>query len=210
MEINREDYIQKHMPFIIKVVSDFTKRYVEIENSEELSIALEAFHHAMEHFDETKGTFFAFAKKVMVNKLIDAKRKQGNIIYLDIDEIEKCSEESIEEQIILREELFNYEKLLSHYGFDFEVLTKHAPKHQDTRVEVLALGIHLAKKKTIVDLVVQSKRLPLTRIIQEENISLRFLKSHQKMILAIIIAYQYQIQSITDWIEEIYERSCQK
>jgi RNA polymerase sigma factor len=42
------ELIEKHMPFIIKSISDVTGRYVSCENDEELSVGLLGFHEAIE------------------------------------------------------------------------------------------------------------------------------------------------------------------
>ena len=52
-----DSLIEKHMPFIIKSISDTTGRYVSCENDEEISIGLLAFNEAIERYDNDKGHF---------------------------------------------------------------------------------------------------------------------------------------------------------
>jgi RNA polymerase sigma factor len=54
----REKLIADYQPFIIKTVSQFMGKYIEIENSEEFSIGLIAFNEAIDCFDESKNPIF--------------------------------------------------------------------------------------------------------------------------------------------------------
>ena len=62
-DINVNELIEKHMPFIIKSISDVTGRYVSCENDEELSVGMMGFHEAIERYDNEKGHFLSFAKR---------------------------------------------------------------------------------------------------------------------------------------------------
>ena len=52
-----EEFIEKHIPFIISCISKFTGRYVSIENDDEYSIGMIAFVEAIEKYKEEKGDF---------------------------------------------------------------------------------------------------------------------------------------------------------
>ena len=54
----REKLIADYQPFIIKTVSQFMGKYIEIENSEEFSIGLITFNEAIDCFDESKNPIF--------------------------------------------------------------------------------------------------------------------------------------------------------
>ncbi len=47
-----EEFIEKHIPFIISCISKFTGRYVSIENDDEYSIGMMAFVEAIEKYKE--------------------------------------------------------------------------------------------------------------------------------------------------------------
>ena len=46
----REEFIQNHKPFIVKVSSELCKRYLTWGHDEELSIALVAFNEAIDSY----------------------------------------------------------------------------------------------------------------------------------------------------------------
>ena len=73
--MDRNDFIEQSMPFIIKTTSSFLGRYVCTDNDEEFSIALIAFNEAIEKYNEDRGNFWAFAKLVIESRLKNNLRK---------------------------------------------------------------------------------------------------------------------------------------
>lgn len=201
---NKDVFIAEHMPFIIKTISDFTGKYVEIENSEELSIAIEAFSIAMDNYVEGKGIFYAFAKKVMVNKLIDEARKQSKVIVIPLDESHEGTYEAFEEDTLVKQELSSYEKYLSEYQISYDQLIDSGPKHRETRKMIIELGKKLYEDEAIAHLIIKNKRLPITEVSNQLSISKKILKTHKNMIVAIFIAYYKNVSSIITWIENIH------
>ncbi|WP_425328875.1 sigma-70 family RNA polymerase sigma factor [Ruoffia tabacinasalis] len=76
MEKQIEQLIEKHYGFIIKVVSETTNRYVNVQNDDAFSIALLAFKEAVEKYDESKGSLLNFVKVVIRSRVIDYLRKE--------------------------------------------------------------------------------------------------------------------------------------
>lgn len=198
---HNDDFIAEHMPFIVKTVADYTKKYVEIENSEELSVAIEAFYNAMNKYDEERGAFFSFAKKVILNKLIDESRKKSKVITLQLDDRDIGAYENFEEDTLLKSELQHYESFLGEYGITFEGLSNSAPKHIKTRTSLFELGKELSEQEQIISLLVKNRRLPITEISNNFNVSKKVLKTHKNMLIAIILAYINNISTIIKWID---------
>lgn len=201
---NRSDFIEQHMPFIIKVVADYTKKYVEIENSEELSIAMEAFNSAIDKYDDNKGAFFPFAKKVIVNKLIDDSRKK-KIITVEFQD-ENAASYNLEEQVIFKHELEKYESYLAMFNITYDNLVQSSPKHLKTRIKILELCKILSKDSEVISNMYNKKRLPITLIATKYNRSKKVLKTHKNIIIAILVAYYKDVNSIISWIESVKER----
>ena len=66
---NLNSLIERHMPFLIRTVSNFTGRYVSIENDEEFSIGLLAFAESVKRYEADRGNFLSFAKLVIESRL---------------------------------------------------------------------------------------------------------------------------------------------
>ncbi len=91
-----DDLIKSHMAFIIRTTSNFTGRYITIENDDEFSIALLAFQEAVEKYDEKKGSFLSYAKLVIESRLLNfAERKSNQNKPLSLDILQEQVIESI-------------------------------------------------------------------------------------------------------------------
>ncbi|PKM96030.1 MAG: hypothetical protein CVU84_04320 [Firmicutes bacterium HGW-Firmicutes-1] len=200
---NKNEFISEHFPFIIKAVADYTKKYVEVENSEELSIAIEAFNHAIDHYEESRGNFFSFAKTVIVNRLIDDTRKKSKIIQITFEDSQVSAYEHFEEDTLLKHELMKYEQNLSTFDITWDDLVRTAPKHKLTRSQIFILAINLSKDEEITRKIFEKKKLPITEISNLFSVSKKFLKLHKELIIAIVVAYEEKVHTIIQWIENI-------
>lgn len=200
---NKDIYIEEHMPFIIKTVADFTKRYVEIENSEELCIAIEAFSIAMDQYNEQIGGFFPFAKRVIVNKLIDEIRKKPKIISIPLESADLGSYDNVETNVINKSEIERYEHILVDFGLSFERLTKVAPKHKITRINIIQLSKKISENETLTNRIINDRKIPITEISKQMSVSLKIVKSHKEMITAIFLAYHHNISLVVKWLDSI-------
>ncbi len=200
---DRDKFIKDNIPFIIKTIVGVTKRYVEVENSEELGIALEAFNDLLDTYDEEKGNFYSYAKVVIKNKLIDHIRKQAKVTVVSIEEYHAIKENSDNEAIV-RQELIHYREILNEHGISYELLASHKPVHKHTKDMVVELALMILRSKQMVLHLKEKKRLPITQINKEYGASVRFIKSHKHTITAIILAHEYNIQCVIDYLG--YER----
>ncbi|MEG2959684.1 MAG: hypothetical protein RR828_08110, partial [Oscillospiraceae bacterium] len=60
----QEELLREYKPFILKCASDCCKRYVT-DSDDEWSIALGAFHEALQKYSPKDGAFLAFGKLVI-------------------------------------------------------------------------------------------------------------------------------------------------
>ncbi|PKM50667.1 MAG: hypothetical protein CVV02_10305 [Firmicutes bacterium HGW-Firmicutes-7] len=200
---NKNEFISSHFPFIIKTVADYTKKYVEVENSEELSIAIEAFNHAIDHYEEGKGNFFSFAKTVIVNRLIDDTRKKSKIIKIAFEDSNVSGYQNFEEDTLQKHELQVYEQNLSSFNITWDDLVRTAPCHKLTRSRIFVLSINISQNKEITRKIFEKKRLPITEISNLFSVSKKFVKLHKELIIAIVVAYEEKVNSIIQWIENV-------
>lgn len=200
MDERRPAYtLEDYFPYIIKVISGVTGRYVEVENSIELGIALEKFASIEESYDVSKGPFMPYLKKVIKNALIDymksEKTKQTTHMDPDIPVAAKNSE------VLVSAQLMAYEKALKTYRIDFVSLSEKAPVHQLTRKKLVEIARKIALDDEVVRHLTGKKRLPITMIASKYTVSLKVVKSHKIYLMAIVIAYVEGIDPVIDWIE---------
>lgn len=199
----RSQVISKYTPFIIKTASRALKRYIEIENDDEFSIALLAFNESIDKFNKEKSSFFTFSRLVIESRVKDYLKK----VKLDINENEQLESiedtHIVEDEMILNDELNNYKKILKEYGLNFEMLTKNNPTHKDTRCRCLFLVRKMVENKLLIEIIKKKKKLPITIIAKQYNISKRIIKYSKEYILSLLIIYIYEFEELKEYIKYI-------
>ena len=77
-------FIRTYMPFIKAETAKFLRRPPVEGHDDELSIAMIAFHEAIQSYSQVRGAFFKYAAMLIKSRLIDYHRKekkarQGNL-----------------------------------------------------------------------------------------------------------------------------------
>src|SRR3712207_7270763 len=80
-DIDSNEFIKEHIPFIIKTINEITGRYICLDNDEEISIGLLAFNEARQKYDYSKGHFLPYAKLVIDRKSTRLNSSHANISY---------------------------------------------------------------------------------------------------------------------------------
>lgn len=201
MEIDQMNYqVSDYFPYIIKTVSEVTGRYVEVENSIELSIALEKFVDVQKYYDPEKGQFMPYVKKVMRNAIIDyMKSEKTKSTVLLTDEMKLPSKEG---SVYDATQLLIYEKELKKYAITFRKLADKAPVHKVTRGKLILLAKTISTDLDVLKHIKSKKRLPITLICRRYDITEKVVKSHKLYLLAVIIAYAESIEPVIKWIDE--------
>ena len=81
-----DELIRKYMPFIKAETAKFLKRPPVEGHDDELSIALIAFHEAIESYEDRRGAFLPYAGMLIRSRLLDYARSQqrhSGILSLD-------------------------------------------------------------------------------------------------------------------------------
>lgn len=203
-------FIEEHLPFIIKSISKVTKRYVSIENDEEFSIGVLAFHEAMKKYSEDKGPFLPFASLVIGSRIKNYLVKENK--HRLNHSLENLKEEGIEfsEEIInpliedknhLKEEIESLKSYIKEFGFDFEDLVDNAPKHKTTRENAINLSEKVSKDKQLLDFMYEKKRLPIKRISLQFSVTEKIIKGSKKFIITVIIIFDKNYRNLKLWIK---------
>lgn len=203
---NIDELIKTHMAFIIRVTSNFTGRYVRIEQDEEFSIALLAFTEAVERFDEKKGNFLSFARLVIESRLIN-ESKQNKLQMLSLDQLAEdgieFSKDEKKPDVNLAEEIQLYCDELSLFGLDLEQLADYAPKHKDTRRTAIDAAEQCSMDPPIVDKTYEKKKLPIRQVSRLTLLSEKTIKRSKWFILATMLIFVKNLQCLMTWISEV-------
>jgi len=192
----RERLVEQYKPFILKTASQFCHRMLEWGRDDELSIGLIAFNSAIDSFQpERKVPFLAFCRLVIINRLKDYYRQtakhETDYRYDDenvSDYLEhKTAWESFRSMTIedeRREEIEEYERLLSEYGISFEDLVKVSPRHRDYRRDLLKAASRLAASPNLLEYLNRKKQLPLSELEKASGLKRKTLERGRKFIIA--------------------------
>ncbi|MCH3963601.1 MAG: RNA polymerase subunit sigma-28 [Clostridium sp.] len=197
---NRNEFIDENRNFIYKCTYSISKRYLQWENDDELSIALIAFNKACDTYTEIKGNFYTYAKVIIRNALIDYFRKNGKFPLLSFDNdgygMEKLENSNAIANFELQlenknraEEIIELNKELLKYKIDFNSLVNNSPKHKDTRGNALKLVLKIYNDSEIRSFIVSSRKLPIKKICMYTGFSKKFVDKWRKYIIALFVIF---------------------
>lgn len=193
---DKNEFIKENLSFIFNTAAFVCKRKVDIANDEEVSVALEAFSKAYDTFNEDKGNFFTYAKAIIRNSLVDFFRKSKNLPQLYFEEDTQTQvdntisisnyEREMESKSRL-DEIAEFRKELLEYGIDFFNLSENSPSHKDTREELLNVAIQCIEDERILNILIDTKKLPITLIIEKTGKKRKFLEKWRRYLIALIL-----------------------
>lgn len=202
------EIIQDHIPFIIKAITETTGRYVCIDNSDEFSIGLLAFHEALGKYVEGKGHFLPFAKLVISsrikNHLIKGNKDKALISMEELTETGiEISEEYVrpkddKEQLV--EEIEELKIEIDKFGFGFDELVDESPKHKDTRERTINISQRVSKEKEFTNFMYEKFRLPIKKISDKFSVTEKILKGNKKFIISVVIIFFKNYRNLKLWI----------
>lgn len=194
----RDSFIEDNKEFIYKTAYNVCKKNLSWENDDELSISLIAFNNACNTYNQNKGDFYAYAKIIIRNALVDYFRKSSNTPHLIFDSEDdtknyidyKASMEQyniICENNIRAEEIKLFSKELKQYGLSFEILVQASPSHKDTRESLLNIAFMCSKNEEILNYIKTKKILPIKLITALTGAKKKLLEKWRRYIFALIL-----------------------
>lgn len=197
----REELLSQYLPFIVKVVSDVTGRYVHIGDSDELSIGLMAFDEAIDRYEADKGVFMPYAKLVISSRVMtfmDKARRQP-----PWDPLEKAENlpSATSEHSVLAEEIDLWQKELKRFNISLQKLVKHKPIHKDTRERAYFIAETSSQSKLIVNRLYDKLKLPVQLIHRHLGVSVKVLEGSKIFITAVIIIFVKELGALKRWIK---------
>ena len=206
---NVNELIEKHMPFIIKSISDVTGRYVSCENDEELSVGLLGFHEAIERYDNEKGHFLSFAKLVIGSRIKNYLKGENRHHHSSLEDLlDKGLEikdeylEQKEDNGVLLEQINRLKEEISSFGFTLEELADEAPKQQATRKNAISLSEEISKEEEFTSFMYVKKRLPIKRIVLKFSVTEKVVKRSKKFIISVVIIIDKNLSGLKNWIRK--------
>lgn len=212
----RNDFIAKYTPFIIRVTSNTLGRYIDIQNSDEFSVALSAFDEAIDSFDVTKKyNFFLFSEQVIKRRLIDYLRRNRHLNEFPFSyfgESHEFKEETLGfafdvgyEDVENKEEIEKFKKDLLEFGISLMDLALSVPKHRDSRRLCIRIAKILAEDESLYEELVNSKRLPRKGLKKKIKVHTRTLGNNRKYIIALCLILRSNLNLSKRYLEHAME-----
>lgn len=212
-----EDLLLSYSPFMKKTAGQVCKRFIN-DHDEEFSIALSAFHEAVIGFNQEKNaSFLTFAHMVIRRRVIDFIRKEAgrkefvhdfqglseaDDFHSSIDTSASIKNFSEQQQAaVRREEIAEYEKLLSGYGMSFQDLVKVSPSHEDARTTAIQIAQLVAETEEYKQHLLQKKKLPVKEIEQLVEVSRKTIERNRKYIIAVALLLMSDLHYLKDYLK---------
>ncbi|HBV85394.1 RNA polymerase sigma-I factor [Desulfosporosinus sp. BICA1-9] len=201
-ELIREEFIQNHKPFIMKICFNICKRYLTWGHDDELSIALVAFNEAIDSFKPNDGaSFYGFAKTVITRRLIDYFRKESKHQVLSLTPLEADKNDLYDYDSASSFELYkeeeqkndfaettkNYTIVLAEYGITLEDLVEVSPKHRDSKSTLWRVAQELCEHPNLLKHLTKTKLLPLKELELLTGVKRKVLERGRKYLIATVL-----------------------
>ncbi|MEC1524737.1 RNA polymerase sigma factor SigI [Neobacillus niacini] len=216
------EIIEAYKPFIAKNVSSVCKRYI-YDTDDEFSIGLIAFNEAIEKYSAEKGSsLLSFAEVIIKRRVIDYIRKQTKDQHVSIDLTYSSIEEesagmvivnelSLEEykkksdEEIRKEEIIQFQTLLTSFDLSFSDLVENSPKHADARENAIKVAKLLVENRELRDALFEKKRLPIKQLEKMVNVSRKTIERNRKYIIAISLILSSDYVYLNDYLKGVLE-----
>ena len=210
----REQFIVDYRPFVIKTISRFCGKFIELENADEYSVGLIAFNEAINGYDPVKGSgFISFAGQVIRRRLIDHTRKNKNhdkvypFTYFNEDEegmFDEMETDSLSqkefEKVEVSYEINSFQKNLGGYGITLGDLVSCAPKHWDSKIMCIGIARQIIKNPNILERLEKTKNIPMNELLKSVDVYRGTVAKHRKYIIALCLVMNSEHETMKSYI----------
>jgi len=196
-----DELIRSYIPFIRKEASKFLSG-ICTEQDDEFSIAMIAFHEAIQNYSKTRGSFLHYASVLIKNRLIDYHRKESRHQgHLSLHE--KIDDDGTELHEHLAHEVDHYEESigltatkqeveeLSRVMHSFDIclsdVADNSPKQERTMEACRRTVCYAVEHPELLEELLQTKKLPLAKLVAGAKVERKTLERHRKYILAMLL-----------------------
>lgn len=216
----RRQFIQAYIPYVLRIASQASKRYIDRNRDDEFSIALVAFNEAIDRFDPERNVgFFGFAETIIRRRLIDyfrsQKAQQRITPFTDFETVDDednpvnyveiraslSKHQDAENQSERRQEIQEYAVRLQEFGLTFEDLVQLSPKHADARQNAMDVAKHVVDDPELIAYVMEKRSLPLKALEDRVGVSRKTMERQRKYILAIILLLTGEFTHLREYVD---------
>jgi len=219
--IEAEKLISEFKPFLRSRVARYSSRYDEHLQEDIFSVAMLAFHEAIQSFDSEKGHFFPLADRIVCVRIIDQIRKinrhEGKTVSIDeIDDdeehssaqsktisiisIQNYNESRRREQLV--EEIEQFKAEIATWGITMEALVKASPKHKGLREEYKKATALAVKSPDILQTIRLKQYFPIKAVAEISGLPQKKVERGRIFLLSSILIKVGDYELLSDYVTE--------
>lgn len=209
--------IRAYMPFIESETSKFMHRAVDLDNDDEISIAMFAFHEAIRSYSEKRGTFLSYASMLIRSRLIDFYRKEQrhmNVISMEATTAEDKTvadtlpeKEDAYENMELRDatkaEIQTLTNKMKPFGVSLTDVAESCPRQKRTLEECTKVARYAVQHPELLKTVSETGRLPIQALADGSGVRKKVLERHRKYLLALLLIYTNGYEILRGHIKQV-------
>lgn len=214
-------FISAYMPFIKAETAKFLNRPPIEGHDDEFSIAMIAFHEAIQGYSRKRGSFLNYASLLIKNRLIDYwrknKRHSGN---LSIDAAREDDDTPLSETLTddenpnetlhtrqaTREEIEELSNQMREFGVTLTDVAENSPKQQRTLHTCKKALQYVKEQPNLMELFLRTRRLPITKIAKGANVEKKTLERHRKYLVTLLLIYSNGYEIIRGHLHQVLKR----
>lgn len=213
-----DSFISDYIPFIKAQVSKLMKRPVNIQQDDEYSVAMIAFHEAINGYSKTRGTFLSYASLLMRNRIIDFWRKNNRhnqVISINAPtsnedqtiEDSLTDDEDYEENLAIREatkeEIIELSTQLRAFDVSLTDIADNSPKQERTLAACKRVVAYAKENAELMEDFLRTKRLPLKKLTDGSKVARKTIERHRKYIIGLLLIYTNGYEIIRGHLAEV-------
>lgn len=210
--------IADYLPFIKSQVVKVMKRPLNTNHDDEYSIAMIAFHEAINGYSKTRGSFINYASMLIRNRIIDFWRKNNRhnkVVSLDTPAKEEVSslqdyipgEEEQEENLVIREatkeEILELSQQMGEFGVSLTDVAESSPKQERTLEACKQVVLYAREDAELMAEFLRTKRLPLKKLVEATQVPRKTIERHRKYVVALMLIYSNGYEIIRGHLAEV-------
>ena len=196
--------IGTYLPFIRSETAKFLGRPPQEGHDDELSIAMIAFHEAIQGYSRGRGAFLPYAAMLIKSRLIDYQRKEKRhkgILSLETParEDENALGDTLPgdgdhgEDIVMRDatraEIEELSAQMKLFGVSLTDVADNCPRQERTLRACQKVLLEARRHPEYLDELIQTKKLPITALSKLSGVDKKTLERHRKYLIAVLLAF---------------------
>ncbi len=215
-----DDLIRRYIPFIRAESSKFLGRFCT-DGDDEYSIAMIAFHEAIQGYSRERGAFAKYAALLIRSRLTDYARKEmrhkGNLSLEEsteedtrtlLDQIPDSRDPYAESHNLeaTQQEIAELAGVLATFGVSFADIADHSPKQERTMETCLKAVRYAMENRTLLDELLRTKKLPMSELTAGAGCDRKTLERHRKYLLAMLVIQTNGYEIIRGHLRHVWKK----